>query len=137
MGTGNGVRTGDKIGNEWKRYKSRSVGTRSMAESGKRKGRKKGARRGKGWFYEVDAALVCDELAGFLINLTRDLSPFPSMLSPHSVPLFYNLPRANGDAYASYFFITSNDSGLLPFLLRLLIANEPREINRPACFTRA
>lgn len=81
MVTGNGARIGDKIGNGWKRYKSKSVGTRSMAESGKGKGRKKGARRGEGWFYEVDAALVCDELAGFLINLTRDLSPFPSMLS--------------------------------------------------------
>lgn len=29
---------------------------------------------GEGRFYEVDAALVCDELAGFLVNLTQDPS---------------------------------------------------------------
>lgn len=61
-----------------------------MTESGEEKGRKKGARRGEGWFYEVDAALVCDELAGFLVNLTRDLSlslsPFSTMLSPFCPP---------------------------------------------------
>lgn len=47
-----------------------------MAKSGKEKERKKRELEGeRGWFYEVDAALVCDELAGFLVNLTRDLLP--------------------------------------------------------------
>lgn len=112
---------------------------------------------GGGRFYEVDAALVCDELAGFLVNLTRDLSfslscllarSLPFSTTPlHSALLFYNLPRANGTAYTSYFFITSNDPRLLLFplflspvlfLLRLLIANESREINRSghACLSR-
>lgn len=82
---GMGHEQGGKIGNGWKRYKSRSVRTRSMAKSGKEKERKKGARRGEGWFYEVDAALVCDELVGFLVNLTRDLFP----LSLHTLSILF------------------------------------------------
>lgn len=126
-----------------------------MAESGEEKGRKKkwGGVEG-GRFYEVDAALVCDELAGFLVNLTRDLSfyPSPSFLlslslarsfSPfrrhtlYSALLFYNLPRANGTA--SYFFITSNDPSLLPPLSFFIAALNCKRASgdKPSLCTRA
>jgi len=70
-------------------------------------GRKEGTERGRivegggGRFYEVDAALVCDELAACLVNSTLSLSLSLSSPSRFIAPLFYNLTRADGNAYVS------------------------------------
>jgi len=82
---------------------------------------------GGGRFYEVDAALVCDELAGCLVNSTRSLflSLAPRALFP--APLFYNLKREPMEMPISL-HKAPNDPELL-FPLRL-IANEPRGTNR-------
>lgn len=105
----------------------------------KRKRKKKWEEKGRREKISRAGRSTCPRRAcrlGFLINLTRDisLSLFP-LRTLYSATLFYNLPQANGNAYASYFFITSNDLRLPLFLLRLLIANEPREI-KPSRDTR-
>lgn len=78
---------------------SRRGGTRAeVSEHGmwqrveKRKGGKRNGGQKGGRFYEVDAALVCDELAGFLVNLTRDLSLSLSLLLPHCSSIARSIP---------------------------------------------
>lgn len=75
----------------WQRVKRKKRETREVEEGG---------------FYEVDAALVCDEVASFLVNLTRDFSLllclFPSRFIP--IPLFFIIYRESMGMPISHIF---------------------------------
>jgi len=67
-------RTGQPEGSRDARGMQEGVGT--AAEKEEKKARKENRGGGRGRFYEVDAALVCDELAACLVNSTLSLSLF-------------------------------------------------------------
>jgi len=97
----NGTQTGREIRRRTGRGIRAEVSERGMWLRMKRKKRK--TREGRG-FYEVDAALVCDELADFLINLTQDYLPL--LLSSFSFALHSASPF--------FFFIIYRESLGMP-----------------------